>query len=487
MCRILKKTVSLMLLILLILVQGTTVYGLGEIKHDGVTYMCVGNQTIVVGVDFSIKVLDVPEKITIGNDEHVVTYISSGALSNSNVEIVNLPEQGLYVNSGAFRDATKLNTVNNLDKSNITYSTGLFSGCYSLRNVKLPEKLDLIGGSMFSGCAALENITIPKNVVTIDEDSFLGCSKLNKVNLETDSKLKHVGKGAFAGCENLEYFYVPQGVDISEYAFFGCNKLSSDCNIPEIATRYDKNLEEQSKKAESFVRKILENEVKNGRNIDELVDAKDIDRLLYKYTPKSTDTPTVASKEEFDKLTSDGRLVLYRGDIPCVGKNGQIITIKEINDDFKYGDFYYPFELNGIFCTKYVEHAKSYARDYESNEVIGSVTQFCFTDVSPDELKIITHSELDKISDFYKYSHIENYLKFMHDWSSVGKYRLDIGLLNLGVDTMNFSFLARALEYDMIDDEYDEIGGDGCFKDTPTSQYEVLNRGKLTVCSENIF
>lgn len=119
--------------------------------------------------------------------------------------------------------------------------------------------------------------------------------------------------------------------------------------------------------------------------------------------------------------------------------------------------------------------------------MIGSVTQFCFTDISPDNLKIITHSELDKIQDFYKYSHIYNYLKFMHDWCSIGKYRLETGLINLGVDTMNFSFLARALGYDMIDDEYDKLGGDGCSKDTQTSQFEVLNRGKLTVCAENIF
>ena len=102
-------------------------------------------------------------------------------------------------------------------------------------------------------------------------------------------------------------------------------------------------------------------------------------------------------------------------------------------------------------------------------------------------MKVVTSSELDKIQDFYKYSHIENYLTFMHEWCSVGKYSLENGLLNLGVDTMNFSFLARALEYDMIDDECDKLGGDGCSKNTPTSQYEVLTRGKLTVCSENIF
>ena len=434
-----------------------------------------------------IKTLDINKEVTIGNREFDVVSIASGALANSNIEVVNLPEEGIAVNIGAFRDSTKLNTVNNLDKANIVSCYGVFSGCCSLRNVDLPADLELIGSSMFCGCTALENITIKKNIVEIDEDSFLGCASLNKVNIEEGSNLKNIGKGAFAGCENLECFDVPQGVNVADYAFFGCKKLSSNCNIPKNAIVCDKNLEEQSKKAELFAKKILDSEILNGRSCDELVDAKDIDKLLYKYTPKSIDTPTVVSKEEFDKITSDGRLVLYRGDIPCFGQNGRKITIKEINDAFKYGDYYYPSECNGVFCTKYVDHAKSYARDYKSKEMIGSVTQFCFTDVSSDNLKVITRRKLDKIQNFYKYSHIENYLKFMHDWCSIGKYRLENGLINLGVDTMNFSFLARALEYDMIDDEYDEMGGDGCTKDNPTSQYEVLNRGKLTVCLENIF
>lgn len=58
-----KKTISLILLILLIFIQGTVVYGLGEIKHDGVTYKCVGNKLIIVRIDPSIKTLDVQKKL----------------------------------------------------------------------------------------------------------------------------------------------------------------------------------------------------------------------------------------------------------------------------------------------------------------------------------------------------------------------------------------------------------------------------------------
>lgn len=464
------------------------VYGIDEVNLDGVTYRRVKNGLVIAKVDSSVQTLNVNKRVSFGETEYIVDCIAQEALNRSNVEIVNLPEEGINIKSGTFRGLPKLKCVNNLDKANILSSDYLFNGCSSLCGVKLPENLELIGNGMFGGCVALENITIGKNVKRIDEDSFLGCVSLNKVDVEEGSSLKNIEKGAFAGCKNLEYFSICENVDnIAEYAFFGCEKLSSNYNIPEIAMMHDKNLEEQSKKAELFAQKILDSEIINGRKTDDLVDAKDIDRLLYKYTPKSTDTPTVVSKEEFDKITSDGRLLLYRGDLPCWSKKGKRITIKEINDAFKYGNYYYPFECNGIFCTKYAEHAKTYAVDYESKIMTGSVTQFCFTDVSPDSLKVIKSSELEKIHNFYKYSHIENYLKFMYDWCSTGKYRLDTGLLNLGVDTMHFSFLARALGYDLIDNECDKMGGDGCSKDTPTSQFEVLNRGKLTVCSENVF
>ena len=494
-CKVMKKVISFTLLTLFLLFQCIGVCGAEEFKHDGVKYTCIGHELTVSGVDPSIKTLNIKKNLNIGGTEYLVGSIGSGALSESNVEEISLPEEGIDINAYAFRNATKLYVVKNLNKANILSSYSLFYGCSSLCSVDLPANLELIGDGMFCGCTSLENIVINKNVQKIDEDSFLGCINLNEVNVEEGSNLENIEKGAFAGCNNLECFNISKDIDkIAEYAFFGCEKLRNDCKVAKNVINYDKSLEEKSKKAELFAKQILEGEVKNGRNPGELIGSNDIDRLLYKYTPNSTDKPTVVSKEEFDKITRDGRLVLYRGDVPRVGKNKRKITIKEINDAFKYGDYYYYLyeckginECNGIFCTKYLDHAKSYAIDYTSKKMIGSVTQFCFTDVSPDKFKVITSRELKKIHDFYKYSHIENYLKFMHDWCLSGGYRLDVGLLNLGVDTMHFSFLARALGYDLIDNEYDHMGGDGCSKDTPTSQFEVLNRGKLTVCSENIF
>ena len=484
-------TLSTLVFLMSILTFSGVAFGAEEKVHDGITYECIGNQLSVINVDPAIKILNISKKLEIDGVEYTVTSIKSGALRESAVEVINLPEEGIDIAGYAFRGLTKLTVVNNLEKAKILGPVDyFFDDCRNLRSVKLPKNLNLIGEGMFFGCTQLENMTIAKNISKIAKDSFFGCSNLKKVDVEEGSELKNIEKGAFAGCENLEYFNMPENINkIDEYAFFNCKKLDLEAfkSKPNVFVPYDKNLEEKSQKAEAFVNKILKSEVENGRDPGELVSAKDIDRILYKYTPRSTDTPNVLGREEFDKLTGDGRLVLYRGDLPCVDKNGRNITIKEINDAFKYGDYYYPFECNGIFCTKYLEHAKTYARDYESKKMTGSVTQFCFTDTSPENFKVITSSELYKIQDFYKYSHIKNHLKFMHDWSSLGRYPLDVGLKNLGIDTMNFSFMARALGYDLIDNECDSMGGDGCEKDVPTSQFEVLNRGKLTVCSENIF
>ena len=272
------------------------------------------------------------------------------------------------------------------------------------------------------------------------------------------------------------------------------DSASISCELGKAGNTYaehEKELEELSKKAEDFARSILEAEAKEGRDLNELVDMKEIDRLLYKYTPGATDKPNVVSKEEFDEMTKDGRLVLYRGNLPLDDRYDNLISsVEEVNNDFRYGDFYYPCELNGVYCTKSVEHAKTYAkaqRSWHSGKMLpdGSVLQFCFTDTSPDALKIITSKELEEIRRFYAASHSEYVSEFMESYGRC-KFRLESGIMALGSETVQFSFMARALGYDLIDNEYDEWGGDGCPSDVFTSQLEVLNRGKLTVCSEDI-
>ena len=57
----------------------------------------------------------------------------------------------------------------------------MFSGCFSLKEIILPEGLEKIGEGCFEG-SGLEEITIPKSVKTIEGRVFYG---------------------AFSGCRNL--------------------------------------------------------------------------------------------------------------------------------------------------------------------------------------------------------------------------------------------------------------------------------------------
>ena len=222
------------------------VYGIEEKVCDGITYECVGDKLSIINVDPAIKILNICKKLEIDGVEYTVTSIEFGALRESGVEVVNLPEEGIDIDGYVFRGLAGLITINNLEKSNILGSVDyFFNDCCNLRSVKLPKNLNLIGEGMFFGCIKLENITITKNIQKIEKDSFFGCLNLRKVDFEAESELQSIEKGAFAGCENLEYFNIPENINkIDEYVFFGCKKidLSAFRLKLNVFVSHDKNL-----------------------------------------------------------------------------------------------------------------------------------------------------------------------------------------------------------------------------------------------------
>ena len=432
-------------------------------KYNGITYRCERQNVHIKRVNSTLKHLNIAKNITVEGTDYTVASIDPWALTDSNVETISLPEDGIDINHSAFERASELKVINNLNKANIISSEKLFFGCSKLISVTLPKNLEIIG-----------------------KDSFYGCFELTDVIIDKKSVLKKIEKGAFAGCENLIDFSIPVSIEeIDDYAFLGCDKLnpvdlnpsvklgmnsfSRNCMVTGVELKYDKDLEEKAKKAKAFAENILNNEVQSGRNEDELVTQLEIDRLIYKYIPGATDRPNVVSKEEFDKIIKDGRLVLYRGE--------------NHTNEFNYGDFWYYEEMNGIFSTKMFDHAKTYVL----SKGAGDVLQFCFTDMSPDKFKIITDIETSKIIEFYKYYNVKECMEYIKGYFGSFKFSLKSGLLGLGVDTMQKrSFIARALGYDVLYDTEVEGKVDGDDFGVIGSQYHVFNRGKLTVCSENI-
>jgi hypothetical protein len=88
-----------------------------------------------------------------------------------------------------------------------TIGTSAFSGCASLTEVTIGNKVKSIGNSAFSGCTSLIEVSIPGKVVS-------------NVGVTT------IGNSAFSGCTSLRDVTIGKGVaSIANKAFFDCDAL----------------------------------------------------------------------------------------------------------------------------------------------------------------------------------------------------------------------------------------------------------------------
>ena len=77
----------------------------------------------------------------------------------------------------------------------------MFSGCGSLREVRLPNTIESIGDDAFEDCASLTSFECPLAVKSIGSSAFKGCAMLTY--LELSNGLKKIGGSAFAKCPML--------------------------------------------------------------------------------------------------------------------------------------------------------------------------------------------------------------------------------------------------------------------------------------------
>ena len=115
---------------------------------------------------------------------------------------------------------------------------GAFYACAELKQVTLPQSLTSIGVYAFGECVSLTTVSIPKNVAAIGDYAFSWCTELTAISVSGDNpayssdaqgvlfdktgeKLIQV-PGAMTGS-----YWLPDTVtEITDYAFFGCSRLT---------------------------------------------------------------------------------------------------------------------------------------------------------------------------------------------------------------------------------------------------------------------
>ena len=126
-----------------------------------------------------------------------------------------------------FANCTALKQINLPDSINMIGEKA-FSGCSSLNSIKIPDGTSVIGNYAFEGCYLLPSVVIPSSVTSIGEYAFSCCKSLTSVVIPEG--VTSIGDSAFDGCSSLTSIVIPDSVNsIGDRAFYGCSSLTICC------------------------------------------------------------------------------------------------------------------------------------------------------------------------------------------------------------------------------------------------------------------
>ncbi len=146
----------------------------------------------------SLSSVTVPEGVeTIGQSAfHACTGLTS----------ISLPASIGKVGSSAFSACQKLTSATFAPGSGqVTMGDNIFTQCYYLLSVKLPENIDCIGEGMFQNCGMLAGVEIPQGAESIKTWAFASCSGMSVVVIP--DSVKTIGTAAFANCPLTDIYF----------------------------------------------------------------------------------------------------------------------------------------------------------------------------------------------------------------------------------------------------------------------------------------
>ena len=207
---------------------------------SGAYQLTDGNSTFWV-VDIVI-----PSTITKNSTTYIVTSISSGAFSTSNVRggslhSVVIPNSVTYIGEGAFRWQYYLESIN-IPEGISSIEKNAFCGLGISSIVLLPSSLTYIGEGAFESCRNLQNVIIPQNVYNIDNAAFYNCENLTSIQFPTEN-LRYIGERAFHN-SGLTHVEIPSSVRSIGREAFSYTKLKNisitnpNCGIDDRAFAY---------------------------------------------------------------------------------------------------------------------------------------------------------------------------------------------------------------------------------------------------------
>lgn len=127
-----------------------------------------------------------------------------------NVKEVYMPNSVISIGMGALLLCENMESLIFEDNMQIDVIPGSFVGlCKNLKNIEIPESVQVIGNGAFVSCSSLENIEIPRHVITINTGVFSGCAALSSIKCYAEN-VPSLGDEVFKACPSDMKIYVPE-------------------------------------------------------------------------------------------------------------------------------------------------------------------------------------------------------------------------------------------------------------------------------------
>ncbi len=115
---------------------------------------------------------------------------------------IKLPASIESIEYSAFKNCSKLISVNILSNIIETIEQGAFEGCTNLISINIPDSVNYISNSVFKNCSKLMSVNIPDDVSNIYADTFYNCTSLTSITIP--SNVTTISMLALYGCSSLE-------------------------------------------------------------------------------------------------------------------------------------------------------------------------------------------------------------------------------------------------------------------------------------------
>jgi len=141
---------------------------------------------------------------------------------------ITIPSTVTIIHESAFDKCRRLSYVKFLEGGSLReIGEHAFDHCISLKSIRLPDSIEIIGDIAFNGCEFIYFKT-PSLVTTISSGMIFNCTSLFSVELPENTT--RIGAYSFEDCKVLRNIAISLDTDIEEHVFDDCIDLDQLCD-----------------------------------------------------------------------------------------------------------------------------------------------------------------------------------------------------------------------------------------------------------------